>query len=391
MINMSFIISVGQNSPDLTKLRCRHITIVIQPGRVSPEVIVAVVPSPAGIKVDFHFGEMNGHVLSVEHHFPIFSHIHLGTVTSCREGHLIHATAHGTAGDVLDVSTLVHVVIHAHIKQIVRLVAADGAVLVIGPRKTVAVDGSLAVVIIAGELREALGGIVAGGLLALGEVGEDEVGVVGGILIHAVLVIRPGAIPVVVSRLAILRPAAHGSMGRAVVEVGEGVFPLAGPGDAAVLCGVSVKFIDFTGVLPEDGGRDLIPVGVLGFVKGFDLLLPFAAAVVEQLLEVKVGALVGGVGERNYGGIVVQGLAQHGPRVHAGLRASECGKQLGVEIFLRRELVLRAGGTHDVEHLRSVFFQEHIVGAVAGNVSEGEWPADATALLGAGFGSEVQT
>mmetsp|Transcript_13162 Transcript_13162/g.28408 ORF Transcript_13162/g.28408 Transcript_13162/m.28408 type:complete len:332 (+) Transcript_13162:2034-3029(+) len=299
MINMSFIISVGQNSPDLTKLRCRHITIVIQPGRVSPEVIVAVVPSPAGIKVDFHFGEMNGHVLSVEHHFPIFSHIHLGTVTSCREGHLIHATAHGTAGDVLDVSTLVHVVIHAHIKQIVRLVAADGAVLVIGPRKTVAVDGSLAVVIIAGELREALGGIVAGGLLALGEVGEDEVGVVGGILIYAVLVVGLGAIPVVVIRLAILRPAAHGCVGRAGgkfirifhtrLKVGQHARPLntTSPGNALI------ESFHLLSVLLQITRCRLIG----SFVSSLDLLLPISATVEKHLFEIHVSPAVGRGGE----------------------------------------------------------------------------------------------
>ena len=144
------------------------------------------------------------------------------------------------------------------------------------------------VVVVLGEAEESFVALVPVGGSAV-EVDEAEVGVVGGVLVDAVLVVGGGAVAVVVVRLPVLGPAAHGRVGGArdgALEVLQGTRPLRAPA--------------LRRALEED--PDMFGV-FLQYVRGgighasLDVLLPVGAAVEEHRLEVEVIAAPCGVGE----------------------------------------------------------------------------------------------
>mmetsp|Transcript_25092 Transcript_25092/g.56684 ORF Transcript_25092/g.56684 Transcript_25092/m.56684 type:complete len:256 (-) Transcript_25092:188-955(-) len=246
---------VRQHLADLAEVAGRDASLVVEAGNLGPEVVVAIVATPAGVEVDVHLGDLADHAaLGVVGDLPIFGDVHLGAVGSSDQGHLLHAATHGHAGDLLDVAALVHVIVHRDEEEVVPLVARVGVVLVRGPRQSVAVDCSLAGVVVLGEAHEALAGVEGGALVALVQVREAEVGVVGRVLVDAVLVVGLRAVPVPVVRLAVLGPAAHCRVRRAggvasgvrhgALEVGQ----LARPRDASALRGSVVERPDELGV-----------------------------------------------------------------------------------------------------------------------------------------------
>jgi len=215
MIGRLEAVGVGDDASCLSKLLSGDVLLIVKLGDVGPEVIVAVVDSSAGVEVDVDSGELGVEdgVFSVISDGDGFGQINLGAVRSANGWHLFNASTHGRSRNILDVSTLVHVIIHAHEEQIVRFVSRGVIVDVVRPREAVAMNGSLALVVIARKNYSVSGIEFSGGIPTL-EVDEAEIGIVGGIVVNAVLVVRLGAIPVVVIRLTILRPAAHSSIGR---------------------------------------------------------------------------------------------------------------------------------------------------------------------------------
>mmetsp|Transcript_25830 Transcript_25830/g.55579 ORF Transcript_25830/g.55579 Transcript_25830/m.55579 type:complete len:317 (-) Transcript_25830:713-1663(-) len=209
---MVTVFIIRQDPSHLAKLFGSHFSIIIQTRSICPQVIIAIVSSPTRIEINFHLGHLARKCRSIKHHFPILCQIHLSTITSCRDGHLIHAAAHGHAWNVLDISTLMHVIVHAHKEQIIANVPTDAIVLVVGPCKAVAVDTSLAIVAISREDDEAIVGIQASGTIALGQVGKAQIGIIGGGLVDTVYIVGRGTVTVAIIGLTILRPAAHGRM-----------------------------------------------------------------------------------------------------------------------------------------------------------------------------------
>lgn len=98
-------------------------------------------------------------------------------------------------------------------------------------------DGTLAggivvITIVLGKHNKSFIGIKVRRHIPLGKVRKAEIGIIRRVLIHAILIVRRGAIAIPIICLTILGPAAHGGMrlARRVVKVGKG----AGPRDAGV-------------------------------------------------------------------------------------------------------------------------------------------------------------
>ena len=121
--------------------------------------------------------------------------------------------AHWSSRDILDISTLVHVVVHANKEQIVRLVPRGMIIRVVRPSETMAMNGTFAIAIVFRETYEAIIRVEACGCVALFHVNEAHVGIIGDILIDTVLIVGFGAVSIGIVGLAILGPAAHGSVG----------------------------------------------------------------------------------------------------------------------------------------------------------------------------------
>jgi len=131
------------------------------------------------------------------------------------------------------------------------------------------------------------------------EVDKAEIRIVSGIIVNAFLIVGLGAIPVVVIRLAILRPAAHGSVGRTGgkfirvfhtrLKVGQHARPLntTSPGNALI------ESFHLLSVLLQITRCRLIG----SFVSSLDLLLPISATVEKHLFEIHVSPAVGRGGE----------------------------------------------------------------------------------------------
>mmetsp|Transcript_22755 Transcript_22755/g.52248 ORF Transcript_22755/g.52248 Transcript_22755/m.52248 type:complete len:381 (-) Transcript_22755:247-1389(-) len=363
---------VRQHLADLAEVAGRDASLVVEAGNLGPEVVVAIVATPAGVEVDVHLGDLADHAaLGVVGDLPIFGDVHLGAVGSSDQGHLLHAATHGHAGDLLDVAALVHVIVHRDEEEVVPLVARVGVVLVRGPRQSVAVDCSLAGVVVLGEAHEALAGVEGGALVALVQVREAEVGVVGRVLVDAVLVVGLRAVPVPVVRLAVLGPAAHCRVRRAggvasgvrhgALEVGQ----LARPRDASALRGSVVERPDELGVALQDRRGRL----VVRLVDRLDLLLPVAAAVEEHLFEVHVGALLGCVRERDLLRRIIDLVADllgGGPR----------GVELGLEVLFGRGGAVAGDGAGGAVDLVLVGLEERLAAAFALEL-ETEWACEA--------------
>mmetsp|Transcript_31448 Transcript_31448/g.57591 ORF Transcript_31448/g.57591 Transcript_31448/m.57591 type:complete len:260 (-) Transcript_31448:2416-3195(-) len=215
MIGRLEAVGVGDDASCLSKLLSGDVLLIVKLGDVGPEVIVAVVDSSAGVEVDVDSGELGVEdgVFSVISDGDGFGQINLGAVGSANRWHLFDASTHGRSRNILDVSTLIHVIIHAHEEQIVRLVPCSFIVDVVRPRKAMAVNRSLAIVVVT-RINYGASGINSRRCITTLEVDEAEIRIVSGILVNAILVVSLGAIPVVVIRLTILGPAAHGSICR---------------------------------------------------------------------------------------------------------------------------------------------------------------------------------
>mmetsp|Transcript_8771 Transcript_8771/g.20281 ORF Transcript_8771/g.20281 Transcript_8771/m.20281 type:complete len:235 (-) Transcript_8771:90-794(-) len=109
-------------------------------------------------------------------------------------------------------------IVHGNVKEIVAPKHVGGVLVVGCPRQSVAVDGSLGI--------SRIEGIAAGdpsGCGSTGHVDVTHVRVVTGIGVLALLVVgsRAIAIAIAVPGLAILYPAAHGAVERAIFKVGQ--------------------------------------------------------------------------------------------------------------------------------------------------------------------------
>jgi len=204
---------VGDDAAKLTKLFLGYFTFIVQPSHVSPQVVVTVVDAFTGVKVDVNVDDfaVKGIGEGVVGNLDGFGEHNLGAVRAADGGHLLDATTHGSARNILDIPSNVHVIIHAHVKEVVALVPIGCVIDIIRPSQSMAVDGALSVVVVS---RKDIQPLVASKLIrgrSTASIHEAKICIVRRILVHTVHIVRLGAVAIVVVRLPVFRPAAHGS------------------------------------------------------------------------------------------------------------------------------------------------------------------------------------
>ena len=122
--------------------------LFVKAADVRPQVIVAAIVSMTGVEADLDLVEMPNKACSVVGHSPIPHDGHLGAIGLGGDGHLLHASAHGSSGDVLDISALMHVIVYTYEEEVVCLVLVDAVVLVVRPRQAMTVDCALIIAVI---------------------------------------------------------------------------------------------------------------------------------------------------------------------------------------------------------------------------------------------------
>ena len=132
--------------------------------------------------------------------------------------HLLQAATHGGTRNIPHVSTLIHVIVHAHIEQIIRLVPCQHIHIIVAPCKTMTMDRSLTTIIISRKHCETTR-FDETIRRSITQIHHTQIRVVTRILVHTVRIVWRGTVTVAVPRLTILGPAALGGLELALVEV----------------------------------------------------------------------------------------------------------------------------------------------------------------------------
>ena len=138
--------------------------------------------------------------------------------TNDERAHLLDTTTHGSASNIPHIPTLMHMIVHAHIKQIIGLVPGIVIHVIIRPGKSVTMDRTLTIVVITGEERvpRRIDKVIVRGIA---QIHHTQIRVVTRILIDTVVIVSLGTVTIVVVRLTILRPAALGGLNFTLIEV----------------------------------------------------------------------------------------------------------------------------------------------------------------------------
>ena len=120
---------------------------------------------------------------------------------------MLDTATHGRARDILNVSTLVHVIVHAHKEESIGFEASRSLLILGRPSKAMAMHWPLMVISAESRCIDAIG------VRSFVQLIVAKVGIVCDILVHTVLIVFFVAVTIVVICLPVAWPAALGGMG----------------------------------------------------------------------------------------------------------------------------------------------------------------------------------
>mmetsp|Transcript_15503 Transcript_15503/g.22049 ORF Transcript_15503/g.22049 Transcript_15503/m.22049 type:complete len:391 (-) Transcript_15503:689-1861(-) len=211
-LNSHVTVAVGDDFTSLTPLTVTDLAFVEETAHVSPEIVVTVIDSLARIEVDINESDASINLIGsaiVSDPEPLGG-VNLGTVRASDGGHLLDASTHGRTRNILDVSTLIHVVIHCHKEDVVTLVPSRRIINIIGPCQSMTMDCTLTVTVVARESNQSFCCVSSRDFTSF-HINVAQICVISWILVNTVLAVSvSGTVTIVVIRLTILGPAAHG-------------------------------------------------------------------------------------------------------------------------------------------------------------------------------------
>ena len=137
---------------------CRGELVIAQFAVVGLEVVVAIVAvgvyTLAGVEMElldldeFHRSTLSFGSSCIPRKFELFLGTNLGTIGSSHDSHILCEGAHWRSRHVSYIASLIHVIIHAYIEEIIPLVDVGHVVIVIRPGEAVTMDGAFEVFIL---------------------------------------------------------------------------------------------------------------------------------------------------------------------------------------------------------------------------------------------------
>mmetsp|Transcript_18162 Transcript_18162/g.29383 ORF Transcript_18162/g.29383 Transcript_18162/m.29383 type:complete len:252 (+) Transcript_18162:478-1233(+) len=225
------------------------------------------------------------------------------TGTEEEKTYILGTCTHGTPRDIPNITPLRHVIVHAHVKQQIALVYIVLMERIVGPRKPVTMHRSLNILLPRFQIpKDAKSRIDVTRPRRARVVNVANVGIVRGILVHAIVLIRSVAIPIIIIRLTILRKATIRRVVITPVQILKAIYNFAsvrierfdvlGEFDDLALRLVVVNVVNARSIV----GENILPA------RRLDLVVPLSAAGV--VLVVELGALARDVGvTENVGGV----------------------------------------------------------------------------------------